>query len=116
MNKVDLKIRTKKFALDVIRSLVDLPQQPEYWVIKKQLIRCATSVGANYRSACMGKSKSDFIAKLSIVAEEADESIYWIELLEELLQEDNIELIRLKDESTQLLKIFISSLKTSRSK
>jgi four helix bundle protein len=67
MNKEELKDRTKKLALDVIRFCSRLPQKQDFWVISKQLIRSATSVGANYRSACRAKSKLDFIAKLAIV-------------------------------------------------
>jgi four helix bundle protein len=84
MNKEELKDRTKKLALDVIRFCSRLPQKQDFWVISKQLIRSATSVGANYRSACKAKSKLDFIAKLAIVEEEADETLYWLELIEEL--------------------------------
>ena len=109
----DLQDRTKKFALDVIRLCTRLPQKQEYWIIGKQLIRSATSVGANYRSACRAKSKADFIAKLSIVEEEADESIYWLELLEELKVQDP-ELPRLKDEGNQLVAITVASKKTAR--
>jgi four helix bundle protein len=109
----NLQDRTKKFALDVIRLCVRLPQKQEFWIIGKQLIRSATSVGANYRSACRAKSKADFIAKLSIVEEEADESIYWLELLEELKVQEP-ELPRLKDEGNQLVAIMVASKKTAR--
>jgi len=109
----ELQDRTKKFALDVIRLCVRLPQKQEFWIIGKQLIRSATLVGANYRSACRAKSKADFIAKLSIVEEEADESIYWLELLEELKVQEP-ELPRLKDEGNQLVAIMVASKKTAR--
>ena len=65
----DLKERTRKFALDVIRFCSSLPNTQEFWILNRQLIRCATSVGANYRSSCRAKSRADFIAKLSIVEE-----------------------------------------------
>ena len=71
----DLKKRTKKFALDVLRFCSTLPKKQEYLVITKQLIRSGTSVGANYRSALRAKSNKDFILKLSIVGEEADECL-----------------------------------------
>jgi four helix bundle protein len=99
----DLKDRTKQFAIRVIKLCSSLPKTAEYVVIGKQLIRSASSVGANYRSACRGKSRADFIAKLSVVEEEADESIYWMELLEALRQTPNTELASLKDEANQLL-------------
>jgi|SRR5579859_3560671 len=70
----DLKARTKKFALDVIRLFAAFPGSAPFQIITRQLIRSATSVAANYRSACRGKSRADFINKLSIVEEEADES------------------------------------------
>jgi four helix bundle protein len=113
---IDLKDRTKKFAIDVIRHCSTLPQKQEFWVISKQLMRSASSVGANYRSACRAKSKADFIAKLSIVEEEADESMYWMELLEALADENNRELLRLKDEANQLVSIIAASKKTARNR
>ncbi|MBU1298376.1 MAG: four helix bundle protein [Bacteroidetes bacterium] len=110
----DLKDRTKRFAIDVIRYCSNLPQKQEFWVITKQLIKSSTSVGANYRSACRAKSKADFIAKLSIVEEEADESMYWMELLEKLGEGKNEVLLRLKDEANQLVSIIVASKKTAR--
>lgn len=77
----DLKERTRAFALRVIRLTRALPNNTEANVIGKQLLRSATSVGANYRSCQRGKSKADFIAKLAIAEEEADESCYWLELI-----------------------------------
>ena len=73
--------RTKQFALEVLRAAGDVPGSLAGNVLVKQLIRSATSVGANYRAACHARSKPDFIAKLSIAQEECDESVYWIELL-----------------------------------
>ena len=81
MTPDDLKKRTKQFGLRVIRLVEALPKTQTASVIGKQLLRCATSVGANYRAACKGRSKTDFIAKLGLVEEEADESIYWLEML-----------------------------------
>ena len=81
MTQTEMKERTKKFALRVIRLTESLPHAKTADVIGKQLVRCGTSVGANYRAACRAKSTADFISKLSIVEEEADESIYWMELL-----------------------------------
>ena len=112
----DLKERTKKFAIDVIRFCSSLPKKQEFFIISKQLIKCSTSVGANYRSACRAKSNKDFISKLSIVEEEADESLYWMELLEELGLNNNDEFQRLKNESDQLVSIIVASKKTARKK
>lgn len=111
---IDLKDRTKKFAIDIIKYCAKLPQQQEYWVIGKQLIKSASSVGANYRSARRAKSKLDFIAKLAIVEEEADESMYWLELLQELTQKQDAELARLLDEANQITSIIVASKKTAR--
>jgi four helix bundle protein len=83
-------------------------------VIGRQLAKCGTSVGANYRAACRAKSQADFIAKMGIVEEEADESIYWMELLveSELIRKEQIE--GLMDEADQLVSIFVSSINTAR--
>lgn len=77
----DLTARTKSFALRVIRLVDSLPQTGSAGVIGRQLLRSGTSVGANYRAACRARSKREFVAKLGIVEEECDESIYWMELL-----------------------------------
>src|SRR5512146_2286837 len=77
----DLKLRTKEFALAVIRLVQSLVNRPETRVIGQQLLRAGTAVGANYRSACRARSKADFISKIGIVIEEADECCFWLELL-----------------------------------
>jgi four helix bundle protein len=110
----NLKARTKKFALDTIRFCSKLPQKTEYQIINRQLMRAATSVAANYRSACRGKSKADFINKLSMVEEEADESAFWLELLSDLDAKTNPELTRLQNEASQLVAIMVASKKTAR--
>src|SRR3954470_4708020 len=79
----ELRARTKNFALRIIRLFKSLPRTGEAQVIGKQLLRSGTSIGANYRAACRARSRAEFIAKLGVVVEEADESIYWIELLGE---------------------------------
>ncbi len=109
-----LRTRTKKFALAIIRLCEGLPKGLTASVIGKQLIRCGTSVGANYRAACCGKSKPDFIAKLAIVHEEIDECQYWLELLIEskLVAQDKGE-AAIK-EASEILYIVIASLKTAR--
>ena len=112
----NLKDRTKKFALDVIRYCTTLPEKQEFFVISKQLVKSGTSVGANYRSALTAKSNKDFILKLSIVEEEADECLYWIELLQELNLNNSEELLRLQNEANQLVAIIVASKKTARKK
>jgi four helix bundle protein len=113
MDKQELKDRTKRFALHVIRLLESLPKSTVGNVIGKQLLRSGTSVGANYRAACRGKSKADFTAKLGIVVGESDECCYWLELLIESgrLPKEKVE--PLLKEANELTAIFVSSIKTS---
>jgi four helix bundle protein len=110
----DLKLRTKQFALRVIRLVESLPKRPAGHVIGNQLLRAATSVGANYRAACRGRSRSEFCAKMGIVEEEADECVYWMELLVEsgLVREEL--LTGLIQEANELLAITVASITTAR--
>ncbi len=110
----DLQCRTRLFALAVIRLADVLPRTMAASVIGKQLIRCATSVGANYRAACHGKSTADFIAKLKICEEEADESCYWLDLLKsaDIMPPQRID--NLCDEAGQLAAIFATACKTAK--
>jgi four helix bundle protein len=116
METRDLKQRTKEFALRTIRLVESLPRGKITDVIGKQLLRSGTSVGANYRSACRAKSTADFISKMRTVEEEADESIYWMELLIEsgLISKDKV--VELLDEADQLVAIIVSSIKTARAR
>jgi len=116
MNKDDLKIRTKRFALRVIVLVESLPKGRTADVLGKQLLRSGTSVGANYRSACRAKSTADFIYKMGIVEEEADETIYWLELLEEAGLKKLDDIKDLLDEANQLLAMTIASIKTAKNK
>jgi four helix bundle protein len=114
MSERDLKKRTRQFALRVIRLCESLPAGRTADVIGRQLIRCGTSVGANYRSATRAKSPADLVAKLGIVEEECDECIYWMELLVDAHLVEGRLLSELKEEANQLLAITISSIKTAR--
>ncbi|MBX9253694.1 four helix bundle protein [Desmonostoc muscorum CCALA 125] len=116
MNEDDFKRRTKQLALRVIRLVEALPQSRTAEVIGKQLIRSATSVGANYRSACRGKSTADVIAKLSLVEEEADESLYWMELIVEIGLLPLEKVSNLMSENTEILAMTVASIKTLRHK
>jgi four helix bundle protein len=78
-----LRDRTKKFALRIIRLYRSLPYKTDTQVLGKQLLRCGTSVAANYRAVCQGRSKAEFVAKMGVVVEEADEAILWLELMTE---------------------------------
>jgi four helix bundle protein len=113
---MDLKDRTKQFAIDIIHLCSSLPQKEEFQIDGRQLIRSVTSVGANYRSARRAKSQRDFLAKLSIVEEEADESLYWLGLLEGLGLRQNEVLLKMKDEADQLEAIVVASKKTVHAK
>ena len=110
----DLKNRTKQFAVDAVRLCSTLNGTPEFRIISSHVVRAGTSMGANYREVCRSKAKADFINKLSVVEEEADESEYWFELLENLLAPESPELLRLKDEARQLVASMIQSKKTAR--
>ena len=114
MNKDELKKRTKKFALDIIFFLKSVKQNSISQVIFNQLLRSATSIAANYRAACRAKSKADFIYKIAIVEEEADESLFWLELLNEGEIVISERLIILIKEANELTAIFTSIRKTSR--
>lgn len=108
-----MKLRTKRFAIDVIRLVAELPCTIEGRAIGSQLVRSGTSIGANYRAACRGKSKADFIAKLGIVEEESDESCYWLEILIEaaVVPSDKVE--GLLKEANEITAIIVSSRKTA---
>ncbi len=115
MNEKELKKRTKQFALRIIKLVNALPKSIEGQAIGRQLIRCGTSVGANYRSACRGRSKAEFVAKLGIVEEEADESAFWMELIIEggLLEKELVE--PLLKEADELVAIMVASRKSAKS-
>jgi len=114
MDKEEMKERTKQFALRVIRLVESLPRERTAEVIGRQLLRSGTSVGANYRAACRAKSPADFIAKMGIVEEEADESLFWMELLVESGIVEASKLESLMKEADELLAITVSSIKTAR--
>lgn len=114
MNKNQLQQRTKDFAHRCVKLSMALPKDFLGDHIKKQLIRCATSVAANYRAVCIAQSKASFISKLGIVIEEADEASFWMEFIvdEKLINKSKTNL--LLEESKELAAIFIASRKTAR--
>jgi len=116
MNEKEFKSRTKQIALRVIRLVESLPNTNSAQIIGKQLLRSATSVGANYRAACRGKSEADVLHKLSIVEEEADESLYWLELLVEADIVSETKLSALMQDINEIVAMTVSSIKTLRSK
>jgi len=114
MTSDELKSRTKEFAHRCVKLALALPNTPLGRHIQGQLIRCSTSVAANYRATCFAQSKANFIAKLSIVLEETDESHFWLEFVidEQLMERSSVQ--ALLQEAAELTAIFISSRKTAR--
>ncbi len=109
----ELKARMKEFTVGAIRLVEGPPRGQANDIIGKQLIRCASSVGANYRGACGARSKADFISKLSIAEEEADEAQYWLEILVALQSIKEVDFQRLHHEARELTAILTSSGKTA---
>ncbi len=114
MTPTELQARTKAFALRVIKLVDALPGGPAGQVIGRQLLRSATSVGANYRAACRAQSHAEFVAKLSIVVEEADESLYWLELLRESKLVKPQRLTEILKEADELVAISVAARKTAK--
>jgi four helix bundle protein len=109
MNADDLKKRTKQFALRILKLVAALPNTVGGRAIGGQLVRSGTSVGSNYRAACRGRSRAEFVAKLGVVEEEADESAFWMEMIieGELLNSKQVE--PLLNEANELTKIMAQS-------
>ena len=114
MGAEQLKKRTKAFAISAIKLVQMLPDKGPDRVIGSQLLRAGTSVGANFRAACRARSHADFIAKLKIVEEECDESIYWLELLDVFNPKTTPVIRPLMNEANQILSIVVASIKTAR--
>jgi len=114
MNHDNLKQRTKQFALRVIRMSEAMPRSIPGDVLNRQIVRSATSVAANYRSACRGKSRADFVAKMGIVEEEADETALWLELIAEAGLLPETKTAALHAEAGELTAIAVSSIRTAR--
>jgi four helix bundle protein len=109
MNETELKPRTKKFGLRVLKLVAALPKTPEGRAIGSQLVRSGTSVGANYRAACRGRSKAEFISKLGTVEEEADESAYWMELIIDAGLLKASQVAALRQEADELTAMMVAS-------
>ncbi len=116
MNRQELQARTKKFHVDVIKLCEVFPKNAAGFETAKQLIRAAGSVGANYRASVRAKSSADFIYKIEIVLEEADESHYWLEVVKDAGLQKGIELDRLIKEANELTAIFAATDKTNKAK
>ncbi len=116
MDAEEFRNRTKAFALRVVRLVEALPRLPTADVLGRQLIRCGTSVGANYRAACRARSPKDFVAKMAIVEEECDEAIYWMELIVEAGLMEDKRVTDLRKDANEILSMVVSSIKTARSR
>jgi len=114
MDAEELKQRTKRFGLDVIKLVETLPSTQTGKVIGNQLLRSALSVGANYRAACRGRSKADFVSKIGITIEEADESQHWLDMLVDACLIPPEKLKPLIKEAGELVAILTASAKTAR--
>ncbi len=114
MGADELKRRTKALGISVIKLVQAFPNNGPARVIGGQLLRAGTSVGSNFRAACRAPSHADFIAKLKIVEEECDETIYWFEMLDSLKLKNGPPTRALIDEANQILSIIVASIKTAR--
>lgn len=116
MDAEQFKVRTKAFALRVIRVVEALPKSRTTDVLARQLLHSGTSVGANCRAACRAKSRADFVAKMGTVEEECDEAIYWMEVLVETGIVKATCLTALMDEANELLSMVVASIRTARNR
>ena len=109
-----LQDRTKKFAIRAIEAFAQLPKLEATRIIGRQFLRSATSLAANYRSACRSRSSADFISKISVVSEETDETLFWLELLVDSQLVESNKLKPMMTECDELLRIFSASLTTAK--
>lgn len=117
MNETErLKERTRQFAIRIVNLFRSLPRTEEAHVLGRQVLRSGTGVGANYRAVCRARSRSEFIAKLGVVLEEADETVFWLELLIETGIVERSRLEPLRKEANELTSIFVVSRHTARSR
>lgn len=114
MTEAQLKARTKEFAKKIIELCRKLPDNREGRLLGNQVFRSGTSVAANYRAACRSRSKAEFISKLAVVGEEADETLFWLELIKEMKTLETPLLNDLATESDELVAIVVSSIRTAK--
>ena len=116
MNEAQMKKRTKEFAKEIIKLCRKLPNNREGRLIGDQIFRSGTSVASNYRAACRARSTAEFISKLSIVEEEADETLFWLKIIDEMeiLKKESLD--SLMNESDEIIAIIVASIKTARKK
>ena len=116
MDQTEMKRRTKEFAKEIILLCRKLPNNREGRLIGDQIFRSGTSIAANYRSACRARSRAEFISKLSIVEEEADETLFWLEIIEEIKIFQYAKLDALMKENDEILSIVVASIRTAKRK
>ncbi len=109
-----MKRRTKAFAMRILKIGETLPKNSTAGILRNQIIRCGTSVAANYRAACRARRKAEFIAKLGIAEEEADETMFWLELIEESGMLTSKRLQKIKLEANEITAIIVSSIKSAK--
>lgn len=114
LHPAEVRERTKQFAIRIIRLFRSLPKSDDARTIGRQLLRSGTSVAANYRAVCRARSKAEFIAKIGVVVEEADETVFWLELLIDTGIIAQAKLNNLLKEANELLSIFAASQKTAK--
>ncbi|MBI1740348.1 MAG: four helix bundle protein [Acidobacteriales bacterium] len=110
----ELQTRTKRFALRILKLYRSLPKTDECRILGTQILRSGTSIGANYRGACRARSRAEFVAKLGIVLEEADETAFWLELMREAGIFPEQKLHSLVREANELVSIFVTSVRTAK--
>jgi len=110
----DLQARTRRFALRIIKLFRSLPRTEEARILGRQILRSGTSLGANYRAAGRARSRAEFVAKLGIVLEEADETVFWLELMRDASIFPDQKLNDLVTEANELVSIFVTSVRTAK--
>ena len=114
MTDAEMKVRTKAFGIRIVRLFRALPHSEEARIIGRHILRSGTSVGANYRAACRSRSRQEFIAKLGVVLEERDETVFWLEMLADCNIVAGTRLKSLIREANELTCIFVASLRTAK--
>jgi len=110
----ELQTRTRGFALRVVKLFRSLPKTDDARILGKQLLRSGTQIGANYRAACRARSRAEFVAKLGIVLEEADETVYWLEIMRDTGIFPEIKLREIVKEAKELVAIFVASVRKAK--
>ena len=110
----ELRARTKQFAIRIVRLFQSLPKNDEARIMGKQVLRAGTSVAANYRAVCRARSRAEFVSKMGVVVEEADETVFWLEILVETGIVPRVRMENLLAEANELLAIFAASQRTAR--